>query len=278
MPRRYDALLLDLDGTLVAGKDSIHPRTLATVQRAARDGVRVMIATGRSELAARPVLDRLELDNEAIVYNGAAVYCPRAGGLVEEMNLATDVRDRLLDYAEEEGYLPVVMFAGMKHALAPRNDAERLALNDMHSLRIVAHEELRVPRTIRITLFSERHSTSGDFAAAVAIELPGPVYTTHFPLSLLASHRDSPLQVLDVHPPCRGKAEAFRVLEERYGIAAARVVAVGDATNDISMLSGAGLGVCMEEAEASVRAVAARVIGRSETDTIADLVEELFLT
>ncbi len=276
-PSTYRALLLELDGTLVGSDGGVRPRTLDAIRRADARGVRVMIATGRSELAARSVLDALSLDSPAIVYNGAALYCPREKSLVERRTLTDAVRDRILDYAAAHDYLPVVMVEGAKYSLAARSSAEDLALHDMHNLTIAGAAALRAPNAIRITLFSERHPTSDIFARELLEAVGDPVYVTHFPLSLLANHRTSPILVLDVHPPCRGKAEAFRVLESRYGIPAARTVAVGDATNDLTMLEGAGLGVAMAESEEIVRDAADRVIGSCDSDTIAQLIEELFL-
>ena len=104
-----------------------------------------------------------------------------------------------------------------------------------------------------------------------------PLYLTSFPLDALASHRTSPLQVVDVHPPCRGKAEAVRVLWEHYGIPAQRVIAIGDATNDLPMFAAAGLSVSMENGMSEARAAAQRLIGHNNSPAIAELVEELLL-
>ena len=67
------------------------------------------------------------------------------------------------------------------------------------------------------------------------------------------------------------------MLEERYGIPPERVVAVGDAHNDVPMLAGAGLAVAMGNAFRSAREAADRIIGDNNGDAIAELVEELFL-
>lgn len=85
------------------------------------------------------------------------------------------------------------------------------------------------------------------------------------------------MQGLDVQPVCDGKAEVFPVLQARYGIAAERVVAVGDADNDIAMLTTAGLGVAMANATPAAKQAARRVIGDNSGDTLAALIEELFL-
>ncbi|HUR27189.1 MAG TPA: HAD family hydrolase, partial [Planctomycetota bacterium] len=277
MVRKYDAVLLDLDGTLVDDEDRIHPRTLAALRTAAKQGVRVMVATGRSELATEPVLRALDIDMPAIVFNGAALWCSKTGRFLEERVLSERTLGRVLDYGSSHGLLTVVMCAGKKFALAPRNEVERLALHDMTGLEYSEASALRRHRAIRVTLFSATQPTSDTFAADVQRAIDQPVYLTHFPLNLLAHHRESNLLVVDLHPPCRGKGEALRVLAERYDVAPERVVAIGDAANDLDMFSRAGLSVAMENSMPEASAAASRIIGRNDSDTIGALVEELFL-
>jgi hydroxymethylpyrimidine pyrophosphatase-like HAD family hydrolase len=68
-----------------------------------------------------------------------------------------------------------------------------------------------------------------------------------------------------------------RVLRELHGIEAARIVAVGDATNDVPMFEAAGLAVAMEVSMPQAKSAAARVIGDCNSGAIGELVEELFL-
>ena len=138
-------------------------------------------------------------------------------------------------------------------------------------------EHLRVEYTIRVTFLSDRYESSGAFAREVELHVDRPMYVSHFPLSVLPLHRGSRMVSIDVHAPCRGKAEALRVLDERFGVPPERVVAIGDASNDIPMLESAGLGVAMENSMEEVFAVADRRIGHHDSDAIARLVEELFL-
>jgi len=278
MPARdYDALVLDLDGTLLDDKSALPARNSAALAEASAQGVRVMIATGRSNLSAHDVLMELGLETPAIVFNGGGLYCARRRRLLEERTLSNRTLERTLDFARAHGHLPVVMCADRKLALAPRDAAEQAALELMTGLEIVDEAGLAAEYVMRVTLFSRSHARSEHFAAELERSVGLPLYTTHFPLNALASHRASPLHVLDIHPPCRGKGEAMRVLEENYGIPPARVVAVGDATNDIPMFELAGLSVAMENSMSEAKSVARRVIGSNNGPAIAELVEELFL-
>ena len=275
--RDYDALLLDLDGTLLDDLGRIPGRTAEALRAASAQGVRVMVATGRSNLSAHDLLVELALEAPAIVFNGAGLYCARRQRLLEERTLSNRCLQRTLEFARALGHLPVLMCADRKLALAPRDAEEQAALALMTGLQIVSAQDLVAEYVMRVTLFSTRHASSEQFAAELEAAVGLPLYMTHFPLNALPSHRSSPLHVLDIHPPCRGKGEALRVLEELYEIPRARVVAVGDATNDIPMFELAGLSVAMENSMSEAKLVAQRVIGSNNGPAIAELVEELFL-
>lgn len=276
MKTSYEALLLDLDGTLLDSAGRIRPRTRESVLAAAEGGVRVMVATGRSLTSSLPVLAELGLDSRAVIFNGAAVWCPQEGRLVEERVLANQTVERALSFAAEHDLLTVTMCASHKHASAPRNEVEREALRGLSGLEIVARKDLSTEYLVRVTLFSPDED-SARLCERLERRIARPVHLTHFPLKLLPMHRESPMAVVDVHPPCRGKAEALRVLEEHYGIDRSRVVAVGDASNDVEMLREAGLGVAMGDGMEEARRAADRVIGGADSDALADLVDELFL-
>lgn len=271
----YEALLLDLDGTLLDSRDRIHPETAAALAEARAQGVHVMVVTGRSKVTALPVLRELGLDTRSVIFNGAAVYCPREERLVEERTLSNRALERLLSYVEETGDLAVFMTADRKFAFEPETDEERALL--WESVEFVEPEDFRPEFVIRTTFLSRRVPDSRHFAESIEGHVGLPLYMTHFPLAVLPRFRSSSIVAVDVHPPCRGKAEALRMIEEAHGIPASRVVAVGDATNDTPMVLAAGLGVAMESGMDELKRVADRVIGGHDGPAIGDLVRELFL-
>lgn len=274
--RPYDALLLDLDGTLVADDGHIRPRVLERLRALHADGVTVMVATGRSEGGTKDVLAELGFETPAIVFNGAGIWCPVEERLVEERLLADEAVTDLLAWTTAHDLLPVVVGASSKHAITPRTEFEERALAYFHDLEVVDPGELPTEYVIRVTVFSATHETSTELRERIDAELRRPVYITDFPLSWLAEHRDSPLLVADVQPPCRGKGEGLRFLRERFDIDPTRVVAIGDATNDVPMFQDAGLAVAMGNGMPEALAAADRVIGDNNSDTLVDLFDELF--
>lgn len=274
--RSYDALLVDLDGTLLDDSNRIHPRTRAALRGAEAAGVRVMIATGRSTISTRPVLEELGLETPALVFNGAGLWCPREERMLEERVLGPRTLARALEFGRTRDLLTVLMASDRKYACVPKTPLEEDALRGLHGLAILPRDELRGENIVRVTFYSETHADSLALAADVRASLDAPVYVTHFPLSWLASHRDNQASCLDLHPPCRGKAEGLRILAERYEIPPERVVAVGDASNDIPMFEAAGLAVAMEGSMRETLAAADRVIGPNGSTALAELVEELF--
>ena len=85
---RWQAILLDLDGTLVDDRGALRPENVAALRAAAAAGTKVVVATGRSELSTQPVLLELDLGEPAIVFNGAGVWCPRSERFLEERTLS----------------------------------------------------------------------------------------------------------------------------------------------------------------------------------------------
>ena len=243
---RYEALLLDVDGTLLGDDEKIHADTFAELRRVREQGVRVMICTGRSETAAIPVLKELDLDTPALVYNGAALYCPTEERLIEERLLSDRTVERAMRYALERDLMTLTQIAGAKYTLAPRDEHETEAIEKFTGIHVVSGlDELPREFVIRLTIFSRKHDDSAHLGHEVQSAVDQPLLLTHFPLNALAQFRSNVLDVCDLQPPCLGKSEAYRVLQDRWNIPRENVIAIGDASNDVEMVQDAGLGVAV---------------------------------
>lgn len=70
----YRVIALDLDGTLLDPQKKILPESLAALNEARRQGVKVLIVTGRHHVAIHPFYQELNLDTPAICCNGTYLY------------------------------------------------------------------------------------------------------------------------------------------------------------------------------------------------------------
>lgn len=274
----YDAILLDLDGTLVGPDERISDRNRAALHAAAAAGKIVMVATGRSKISALSTLDELGLPGPVALFNGSAIWCTEEDRMLRELVLPVDVGERLHAWGAARDAQVMIMTAEEKLAVPPRNAAEERNFQGFIGMQYVDRELLLRPDTIRLSFLVD---CAEDAAVSIARELESvaasPVYVSHFPLRLLPRHEHNSYVAIDVHAPCEGKAEALRFLAETRGIPAERVIAVGDADNDLTMLRAAGLGVAMANAQPDVHAAADRTIGHNGSDAIARLVEEMLL-
>ncbi|HIG86720.1 MAG TPA: Cof-type HAD-IIB family hydrolase [Planctomycetes bacterium] len=273
MTRTHDALLLDLDGTLLDSQETVPSATRLAIAEAREAGIKVMVVTGRSWLSAEPILKELDLGTPALLFNGAAVCDAKGERLIEERVLSNRIMGKLHAFRREHGGLMILMGARRKLCLQPRSKAEERSLEGLTGVQYVDEAALMAEEyVVRVTFLADRGEDSGAYAGAIENHLAQPVYMTHFPLSILARHRASQFVAVDVHPPCRGKAEALRVLKEQFGIDPSRVVAVGDASNDLPMFRAAGLAVAMGNAGPDVQQEADLVLGDLDSGDLARMI------
>lgn len=66
-------IVSDMDGTLFNSNQEISPFNLAAIKQATKNGVHFMIATGRSMVTIRPILEKYSLECGLILMNGAEI-------------------------------------------------------------------------------------------------------------------------------------------------------------------------------------------------------------
>lgn len=245
----------------VARMGGLSERTRDVLDRVRRRGVDLVAVTGRPP---RWVVG-LELGpGLAICSNGALVVDLRTGAVVTEHTLSPDAGAEIvarLRRLHPEGMMAVEFGDGVGMDRAwnervPRGAAQTVARAEELVSRPAAKILLRVP------------GTEGDAYIDAATEVIGDLG------EVTAS---GGLQLVEVSAPGITKATALAALCDERGIPADRVVAFGDARNDLAMLSWAGIGVAMADAHPSVIAVADEVTGTNADDGVATWIERHLL-
>ncbi len=90
--KRLDTTLLmtDLDGTLLPSTKEILPEELEAIRQFRQQGGKFAIATGRTLQAAQRYLDRVQADVPVILFNGAGIYDPLSGTMLDTESLPAE--------------------------------------------------------------------------------------------------------------------------------------------------------------------------------------------
>ena len=256
----FRLLAFDLDGTLLPYGEPPRPRVVNALRRAQAAGVIVTLATGRAPSTARPYAHRLGITAPIICFQGGRVVDPGSGESLYARTYPLALARAVLMYAralEEElgdGWAPLV-YQG----------------DEMYVTRLwLSEEEYReffAPRWHYLNSFDELPEAPVDKLIFVGepskLDALQPRLRERFQglVEVVRSWRI----FLEVTALGVTKGNALAWLARYLGIPRERVVAVGDADNDISMLRWAGLAVAMGHAPPEVKAVA---------DVIAPPVEE----
>jgi Cof subfamily protein (haloacid dehalogenase superfamily) len=264
-------IAMDLDDTLLRHDLTISDRTVATLERAAKNGVKIMLASGRAPEAMIPYAERIGIDRQPsflICNNGAQVITSDTHATVFEHKLPEDVAleafrltvaaglschvyendiihvSRETEYSERDWQL-----SGLKPVVPA--DFEELIRQGVYKLVIPGDPEFIVPIEAEFkVIFADR--------AIVFVSKP---------------------YFLEVLPLNAGKGDSLREVAERIlGIPRERVMAFGDSMNDESMIRYAGLSVAMSNSRPEILALAKhRTIVSNDDDGIADFLEKYAL-
>lgn len=267
----YAMVAMDLDGTALQPDGTVSPALRTAVAACVERGIAVILATGRMPQPAQHYWEVLHLPPCPIIaYQGAMViWMP--GGLAEsQIALPEQAARRAVTWALEQNLL-VQVYVGSELWVS-RDDSRVLQhIEPSHAsdvVRVRGSETLLDWPEAPIKVLLQGESAVLDRVRGELEEL-----LRLDPVRLLRSHSD----FLEVVHRQAGKSAGLRVVARALGVASERVLAIGDAENDIDMLKWAGFGVAMGQAPESVKRAANAVAETVERDGAARAIERWVL-
>ena len=285
MTARCRLLALDIDGTLLGSDKRISERTRRAVGAARGAGVRVVLVTGRRYPAARPIAVQLGPGVPLVLHHGALALEPQGERdhegpplILRCLPLDREVVRAAIRLGRECGADPVVhcgfrgegrlLVAGiaadnaMLAGYVARAARERMQVEDLE--RDLPADPVQVmfagPLETMIAMYPRLRAGLG--ARAKVERTFYPAQGTGF---------------LDVLDPRVSKGEAVAFLSARWGIRREETVAIGDNWNDHDMLTGAGRGLVMGNADPALHALGLEVLPTNDEDGVAVAVERYVL-
>jgi len=269
---RYKLLVIDIDGTLLGKSWQISAENLAALSRARAAGVQICISTGRALKSSSPVLEQLALDNIHIFFDGALVSTPDLGEIVSIRPIATPVVREMVAFARSRD-MNLELFSATHY------------YTERESWSTGIHRRF-FELGATITNFDglwERESIvkGGLFTATPEEEVNAALFRELFAGSVQVSQGRAPILPNAVFnnllSPEVSKGKALETLAARLGISREEVMAVGDGSNDISLLGAAGLGVAMGNARQELKEIADHITLNVEEHGLAAAIDRFLL-
>lgn len=255
----FRLIATDLDGTLLRSDGTVSERTRAALARAHARGIEIVITTGRPFRIVGQIAAAVGVCDVAICANGAIVIDLATGSVLDHRPLAPPVAARIVtglraacpgilfsfefphEYARELAYHDT-----FRPPLAPRH-ADALELAQQPVTKLLA----RHPTLPFAEVLQAAHAVAGTVAVATtaggtSVEISAAGVT---------------------------KATALAAHCAQRGIAAADVIAFGDAPNDLALLAFAGRSVAVANAQPAVLAAADERTLSNDEDGVAVVVE-----
>ncbi len=259
----------DLDGTVLRRNLRITKETIAALDRLRERGMRLVVATGRRFEDAREHAERLGFDegDPVICYGGSMVRRINGETLLHR-TLPTELGMEVLDWAARRD-LHARVFVDGGIVTSPDTPAT------MEHLR--GYEDPGVDAVESPVRWLEEGGVEP--TKLVIVDYPDEIggwleeARTTFAGRLFVT-RSLPHYV-EIGGLEGTKSMALRFLCERWGIEQDRVLAFGDADNDIDMLRFAGRGVAVGGMTVEVREAADEVVPGVDEDGVARYVDKL---
>lgn len=241
---------VDLDGTLLNKEGKISEENKVAIRLAADNGIRVVIATGRSMPTMSRFREELGLLSEsdyAITLNGGCIL--RENTAIKEHRLAKDdafaVLSEVRAIPSVRNYIRVYFSANLS---AIEHENEYTEFYHKHTGRgalLVPRLEDKITEGVFKVLVFQEESVINEAAEILRLRKPDNV-------NMFFSSKN----LLEFTAQEATKGNALGYLADELGLSHLEVAAMGDSGNDLSMLEFAGLSIAPQNAEPAIKKAA----------------------
>ncbi|MGB6177785.1 sugar-phosphatase [Carnobacterium sp.] len=264
-------IAIDLDGTLLTKDREISDENKNAIKEAKKQGIKVVLCTGRPLLGMVQYLEELNLREQGdygITYNGGLVQKTDTGEILSQKTLSR--KDTLELYKLSQNVNIPCNFIDLEKVYEPPYPIGRDSLyaTIMTALPFVPviPEDLVDDTAINKVVFCYEEETLDEAIKKI------PSY--FFEKFTLMKSRPTLLELLNKEVD---KGKGIAVLCELLGIEPHEVMAIGDEANDFAMIEYAGMGVAMENATSEIKELAQFITKTNDNHGVAHAIQKYAL-
>jgi Cof subfamily protein (haloacid dehalogenase superfamily) len=272
MENRYKLLVTDIDGTLVDRNGKISAADRQAVNDIRRAGIMVSLCTGRAARGCLKVLEDLSLDGFHIFFDGAMVCSSDLSQEIYIQPVPTDLMRQVCRFADFH-HMALEVFTRTDFIISHSSEPASLHSALMNYPPVITDFE-KVCDSSKIIMGCIVTSSPDDEEKIKAFR-SGFSDTLRFSWT---KHPAAPdYQFINVTVAGISKGKALAALISHLGLEKEQVMAIGDGSNDVSLLSAAGLAIAMQHSPAELKSVADYIAPDIEHNGVAQAIHRFCL-
>lgn len=260
----YKAVFLDLDGTLLDDEKNISKENKDAIEYAKQKGVYVCLCSGRQKDAVKNFKEMANSSRYIICSNGAQIYDCDNNEELFSCTIDKEICEILAKFVLENKYYIRIENSYTRYINSKDFFVKyEIILEDENELFKIIDED----KTIQVTIGAKNEEE------------------IHKVINFVNSLNRKDIKIENVFPAGIGniwvaniintntsKGNAIQGLCKYLKIDINDVIAIGDDSNDISMIKNVGLGVAMENAGDDVKRVAKEVTKNNNQNGVAEII------
>ena len=264
MPR-FQAFISDMDDTLLPAHKPMSERTQRTLQRLSRQGVSVVLCSGRAGASILPFVRQTGAMGEMICFNGARVIDLKTGEVLVQNEIAPELAREMLAWLKARGCYAHYFQGDQWYCEEKCAEASAYAVKSGIPAKYT-HRPLAecvsepAPKLLGIgdpeTIARLREEAEKAFTGRLNVMTSAP-------------------HLLEITSVKASKGAAVDQLCRARGWTKDDVICAGDGLNDLSMMKWAKYGVTVANAHPAIQALAWRQGPACDEDGVATLLDEL---
>jgi len=258
MERTYKIIASDLDMTLLNNACEVSPKNWAAIQRMHQLGVHFVPASGRSFEEMPKDLRNCPAIRYYISSDGSVIY-DKVTGTSHELALSRELGHEVLD--KLYSYPVCIMLHAENRSYVEESTHHADHYRAFHMNQIWVNFALEYDKPISdLKSFAYSLPTIQSFCVFfqnMEDLLECKAWIEQDERLLVAQTDPCNLEIFSARA---GKGNAIRFLAEILSVPVEETIAVGDSTNDMTMIQAAGLGLAMENAVPELKAAADAII------------------
>ena len=263
-------LVLDIDGTLTNSQKDITPATKQAIQKVLEAGHKVIIASGRPTPGVRRYEKELELGKNngyILSFNGGRAEDCHTGEVLYQRILPAGIVPEVYRFAKEHGC----------RLITYRDDEIISAFEPDQYIELES-------RVCTMSIYQpEDFVKYVDFDVNKCLLTLDPQFAEEYLKELREKYEDmvdiyrSETFYIEIMPKNVNKAASLEQMLQIMGQTRENMICCGDSFNDVGMVSFAGVGVAMGNAQQALKDVADYVTGTNDNDGLVEVIEKFIL-